>query len=58
VEVSKARGEFIDATAAKALIGPLGTAWLARQRHLKPSSYRPLESPGETTFCQLGAMAQ
>jgi hypothetical protein len=24
VEVSKARGEFIDATAAKALIGPLG----------------------------------
>lgn len=44
VEVSKARGEFIDATAAKALIGPLGDAWLARQTHLKPSSLRPVES--------------
>jgi integrase len=44
VEVSKARGEFVDATAARALIGPLGAAWLARQTHLKPSSYRPLES--------------
>jgi integrase len=44
VEVSKARGEFVDATAAKALIGPLGAAWLARQTHLKPSSYRPVES--------------
>src|SRR6476620_8309766 len=44
VEVSKARGEFIDATASKALIGPLGEAWLARQTHLKPSAYRPLES--------------
>ncbi|MBT8162728.1 site-specific integrase [Arthrobacter terricola] len=44
VEVSKARGEFIDATAARALIGPLGAAWLARQTHLKPSSYRPVES--------------
>jgi integrase len=44
VEVSKARGEFIDATEAKALIGPLGAAWLARQTHLKPSSYRPVES--------------
>jgi integrase len=44
VEVSKARGEFIDATAARALVGPLGAAWLARQTHLKPSSYRPVES--------------
>ena len=44
VEVSKARGEFIDATASKALIGPLGEAWLARQTHLKPSSFRPVES--------------
>lgn len=44
VEVSKARGEFIDATEAKALIGPLGAEWLARQTHLKPSSYRPVES--------------
>ncbi|WP_284753183.1 tyrosine-type recombinase/integrase [Arthrobacter sp. efr-133-R2A-120] len=44
VEVSKARGEFIDAAAAKALIGPLGEAWLSRQTHLKPSSFRPVES--------------
>lgn len=44
VEVSKARGEFVDATAARALIGPLGAEWLARQTHLKPSSYRPVES--------------
>ena len=44
VEVSKARGEFIDAAAAKALIGPLGEAWLWRQAHLKPSSLRPVES--------------
>jgi integrase len=44
VEVSKLRGEFIDATEARALIGPLGDAWLARQTHLKPSSLRPVES--------------
>lgn len=44
VEVSKARGEFIDATAAKAMIGTLGAQWLARQTHLKPSAYRPVES--------------
>jgi hypothetical protein len=44
VEVSKARGEFIDATAARATIAPLGAAWLARQTHLKPSAYRPVES--------------
>lgn len=44
VEVSKARGEFVDATAAKAVIGELGTGWLARQTHLKPSSFRPVES--------------
>lgn len=44
VEVSKARGEFVDATAARALIGPLGAEWLARQTHLKPSAYRPVES--------------
>lgn len=44
VEVSKARGEFIDATASKALIGGLGAEWLSRQTHLKPSSFRPVES--------------
>lgn len=44
VEVSKARGEFVDATAAKATIGGIGGDWLATQTHLKPSSYRPVES--------------
>ena len=44
VEVSKARGEFVDATAAKAVIGVLGAEWLSRQTHLKPSSFRPVES--------------
>lgn len=42
VEVSKARGEFVDATAARATIGSLGAQWIARQTHLKPSSYRPV----------------
>ncbi|MFC5791991.1 site-specific integrase [Agromyces tardus] len=43
VEVSKARGEFIDANAARATIGQLGAEWLATQTHLKPSSLRPVE---------------
>jgi integrase len=44
VEVSKLRGEFIDATEARAMIGALGPAWLERKKHVKPSTYRPLES--------------
>lgn len=44
VEVSKLRGEFIDATAARATVGDLGPAWLGRQSHLKPSSFRSFES--------------
>ncbi|WP_026550565.1 site-specific integrase [Arthrobacter sp. Br18] len=44
VEVSKARGEFIDPGAARATIGQLGPEWLARQSHLKPSALRPVES--------------
>ncbi|OUM42893.1 site-specific integrase [Arthrobacter agilis] len=44
VEVSKARGEFIDAGAARVTIGQLGPDWLRRQSHLKPSSYRPVEA--------------
>lgn len=43
VEVSKAKGEYIDPGAARVTIGSLGPAWLKRQTHLKPSSYRPLE---------------
>lgn len=43
VEVSKARGEFVDATAARSTIGALGVDWLKHQSHLKPSSWRPVE---------------
>lgn len=43
VETSKARGEYIDATAARTTIDSLGAQWLANQTHLKPSSLRPLE---------------
>ena len=43
IEVSMARGEFIDATAARETIGTLGAIWLQHQSHLKPSSLRPVE---------------
>lgn len=43
VEVAKARGEFIDAAAARARIDELGAEWLKHQTHLKPSSLRPVE---------------
>lgn len=43
VEVSKARGEFIDASAGRATIGELAVAWLSTRTNLKPSSLRPLE---------------
>ncbi|MBG6218439.1 integrase [Arthrobacter sp. CAN_A6] len=44
VEVSKLKGEYIDVSAARATVGQLGPEWLARQTHLKPSSYRPVEA--------------
>jgi integrase len=45
LEVSKARGEYVSASAARVRLGELGPAWLDRQRgHLKPSAHRPLES--------------
>jgi integrase len=44
VEVSKLRGEFIDAAASRTTVGELGPAWLGRQSHLKPSALRPVES--------------
>ncbi|WP_026532542.1 tyrosine-type recombinase/integrase [Arthrobacter sp. H41] len=44
VEVSKARGEYIDPGAARVTVGELGPAWLQRQSHLKPSSLRPVEA--------------
>jgi integrase len=43
VEISKARGEFIDPGAARLAIGELGRTWLASQTHLKPSTLRVVE---------------
>jgi integrase len=40
VHVSKLRGEYIDPADARATVGVLGSAWLARRTHLKPSSAR------------------
>lgn len=44
VEVAKSRGEFIDATAARATISSLGSEWIATQSHLKPSTARSVDS--------------
>jgi integrase len=45
VEVSKARGEYVSASAGRVTIGELGPAWLARQRgHVKASSFRSYDS--------------
>jgi integrase len=43
VQVSIAKGEYIDAKASKVLIDDLGREWLTSRTHLKPSSLRPLE---------------
>lgn len=43
VEVSKAKGEFVDSVAGRATVGELGTEWLKHRGHLKASSARPLE---------------
>ena len=45
VEVAKAKGEFIDLSAAEIPIGTLGARWVAsREQVLKPSAYRSIES--------------
>lgn len=44
IEVSKARGEFIDSQDARVTVEELGAAWLASQTHLKPSTLHSLES--------------
>lgn len=44
IEVAKSKGEFIDATAARATVGELGKEWLATQSHLKASTARSVES--------------
>src|ERR1700710_208786 len=43
VEVRKAIGEFIDASASRVTIDELGSQWLAMQTHLKPSSIAVVE---------------
>lgn len=43
VEISKARGEYIDQLASRATISQLGVVWLASQTHLKPSALAPVE---------------
>lgn len=43
IEISMARGEFVEASAGRAHIMELGTEWLRAQTHLKPSSLRPVE---------------
>jgi integrase len=49
VEISKARGEYVSASAARVRIGGLGPPWLARQLgHMKPSGHRSLESAYHT----------
>lgn len=45
VEVAKAKGEYIDLSAAEVRIGTLGARWVAsRKQVLKPSAYRSVES--------------
>jgi integrase len=49
VEVSKARGEYVSASAGRVTIGELGPQWLARQHgHMKPSSFRSYASAWNT----------
>ncbi|WP_104089834.1 site-specific integrase [Cryobacterium sp. N19] len=43
VEVTKANGDFIEASAGRLTIATLGAQWLHHQSHLKPSSLRPVE---------------
>lgn len=45
VEVSKARGEYVNASASRITIGELGKPWLkVKEAKLKPSTYRTVES--------------
>lgn len=45
IEIAKAKGEFIDLSAAEVKIGAIGATWVAsREQVLKPSTYRSIES--------------
>jgi len=48
VEVTKARGEYVDVAAARTTIDVLGTEWLSNQTHLKPSSLAPVANAWRT----------
>ncbi|MEQ1730306.1 MAG: tyrosine-type recombinase/integrase [Vicinamibacterales bacterium] len=48
VEVSKYRGEFIDPSAGLVRIEVFGSAWVANRTHLKPSTFKSLESTWRT----------
>ena len=43
MEVLKARGEFIDATAGRLAIEEIGADWIRHEDHLRPSSALSLE---------------
>jgi integrase len=44
ITVSALRGEYVDPKTAKSTVGELGTEWITNQSHLKPSSFRVVES--------------
>jgi len=44
MEYEKSTGQFIHPMAGKVTVGELGPEWLARKKHLKPSSLQPLKS--------------
>ena len=54
IEVSIARGEFVDAGAARATIGELGGSWIRNQTHLKPSLENAREHLASTCRTPLG----
>lgn len=44
IETSKNLGTFVDPADGRATLATLGSEWLDGQSHLKPSSFRPIES--------------
>jgi integrase len=44
VEVAKLQGNYVLPALGRVTVSELGPTWLDRQTHLKPSSYRPLET--------------
>ena len=44
VEVSKLKGEFVEAKVGRTTVGVLGSEWLKRQGHLKPATIQSYET--------------